>query len=313
MKKFIPLDQIPFYDDFVWYTMSDGHDKGIIIYDPIDASSNTIGYFRSRKPLEEHIEYIRQNNVKSAIVIAEDISFLNQCPSLEALWIKPAYNAEEFDYSPLYKMNNIKWLHCETIYGGIYHNTKYTSIDYSHFTNLETLRACDKKGHLNIDKAKNVSTLCLWEVPKDKNLKGVLPGNSVVDLSITHSSIHTLEGIETADKLSKLELCYCRKLNDISILSHCAETLTDLIIDHCGNLEDLSVLNELHNLESLTLRGNNNIENISFLHQMPKLKRFECKVNILDGDLSLCENIPSVWILDRRHYSHKNKDLQKVN
>ena len=308
--KVISLDQLPLIDDFFWYDLSDGSGKAIVIYNPQDALSNSIGYVRSRKTLEEHIEYIRQNNVKSAIVIAEDISFLTQCPSLEALWIMPAVNAEEFDYSPLYKMKNIRWLQCETIYGE--YDSKSTCIDYSYFSNLETLRVCNKKGHLNIDKAKNVSTLFLWEVPKDKNLKGLLPGNSVVNLSITHSSIHTLEGIEITDKLSKLKLCYCRKLNDISILSCCAETLTELEIDHCGNLEDLSVLNELHNLESLTLRGNNKIENISFLRQMPNLKKFECKVNILNGDLSLCENIPSVWILDRRHYSHRNKDLPKA-
>ena len=309
--KVISLDQLPLTDDFFWYDLCDGSQKAMVIYNPIKALSNSIGYVRSRKTLEEHIEYIRQNNVKSAIVIAEDISFLTKCPSLESLWIMPAVNAEEFDYSPLYKMENVKWLQCETIYGE--YDSKSTSIDYSHFPNLETLRICDKKGHLNIDKAKNVSKLFLWETPKDKNLKGVLSGNSIVNLSITHSSIHSLEGLEVANKLSKLELCYCSKLNDISILSNCAETLTDLVIDHCGNLEDFSVLNELHNLESLTLRGNNKVENISFLRQMPKLKSFECKVNILDGNLSLCENIPSVWILDRRHYSHKNKDLPKVN
>lgn len=309
--KIISLDQLPLIDDFFWRDLSDGSGKAIVIYSPQDALSNSIGYVRSRKSFNEHIEYIRQNNIKSAIVIADDIMFLNKCPSLEALWIMPAVNAEEFDYSPLYKMENIKWLQCETIYGE--YDSKSTSIDYSHFPNLETLRVCDKRGHLNIDKAKNVSNLFLWDVPKDKNLKGVFPGNSVVHLSITHSSIHSLEGIETNNKLSKIELHYCRKLNDISILSNCAETLTDLIIDHCGNLEDLSVLNELHNLESLTLLGDNKIENISFLRQMPKLKNFECKVNILDGDLSLCENIPSVWILDRRHYSHKNKNLPKAN
>ena len=49
--------------------------------------------------------------------------------------------------------------------------------------------------------------------------------------------------------------------------------------------------------------------NLSFLKEMPKLKVFHLTMNVEDGDLSLCEQLPYARVQNRRHYSHKDSEL----
>ena len=122
------LNQIMLYTDEFFF-----RDGAIVIFSPIDAKGDSPGFLRSRKSLEEHIEYINNNDIRKAIVVAEDISFLKQCPGLEQLDIYPAINATNFEYSPIYELQNIKKLQCVTMYGA--ERNKVTFIDYSKFSN----------------------------------------------------------------------------------------------------------------------------------------------------------------------------------
>lgn len=308
--EFYSLNQIPCYvDDFYWRELSDGSDKAIVIHNPQNALIMTPFYPSSRKTLDEHIEYIRTQNIKSAIVIAEDISFIKDCPSLERIMVFPAISATKFDYSPLYALPNIKWLQCQTVYGKNEENI--TNIDYSNFPQLERV-LIEETGHLNVDKAKKVTTLRFYAFPKEKSMVGKIP-TSVLDFSITNSPVQSLDGIEVAEQIFKLELQYNRNLKDISALKNIKGTLKHLEIYNCGKITDFSVLQTLSNLEYLVLRGSNKIENLSFLQKMPKLKYFKFTMNVADGDLSLCESIPHVEIKNHKHYSHRNIHLPKTN
>jgi hypothetical protein len=165
----------------------------------------------------------------------------------------PAVTASDFDYSPIYELPNIKWLQCETIYGA--DEEKVCSIDYSNFRNLKRLGISGSKGHLNVHKAETVESLFFdFGFPSSKTLSGFLPKKNLVNLTVRQSPIHSLEGIEGALKVRRLELAYNRRLTDISALHFLRETLTYLEIDTCGKIRDFSVLRELHNLEFLELK-----------------------------------------------------------
>lgn len=74
----------------------------------------------SEHSFEEHIKIINQLKIEKAIIIAENIEFIVQCPSLKYLQIVPANSASNaFDYSPLYKMPEIKYLSVVTEYGDL--------------------------------------------------------------------------------------------------------------------------------------------------------------------------------------------------
>lgn len=307
---FYSLNQFPTYiDDFDWHPLSDMSEKAIVIHNPQNAIVVAPFFPLSKKTLDEHIEYIQTHNIKSAILIAEDISFIKNCPSLEKIMVFPAISAEKFDYSPLYSLPNIKWLQCGTVYGR--DENKITNIDYSNFPNLEKITV-ENTGHLNVETANKVTTLKFYEAPRQKTIAGEIP-KSILYLSITNSSpIQSIDGIEIANQLSTVKLRYNRNLKDISALENIKDTLKHLEIYNCGRITDFSVLHTLSNLEHLVLRGNNKIENLSFLAKMPKLKYLTLTMNALDGDLSLCEKIPNVQIQNRRHYSHKNEDFSKM-
>lgn len=317
--KFFSFNQLPLYTDDFFITFSDNVNvkDAIVIFNPADAMIVSPVYLRSRKSLEEHIEFIRTNQYKKAIVVGDDIEFLKQCPSLEYLKIHPSIYANDFDYSPLYELPNLKTLLCDTMYGlratyDVEEEVKIATIDYSRFHELTELHVFDREGHLNVQAAEKVSCLRLGGgFPKSRDLQGVVPGTSLRCLSICDSSITSLSGIENAVHLCRLELIYNLRLADISALYHLRDTLGYLEFDRCGKIKDFSVLSELQNLEFLTLKGSNLLPDLSFIKGMPKLKNLHITMNVADGDLGVCENLPYVCVKNRRHFSHKDNDLPK--
>lgn len=65
-------------------------------------------------------------------------------------------------------------------------------------------------------------------------------------------------------------------------------------------------------LEYLWLTGSNSLPDLRFLKKMKKLKTFILDMNVLDGDLTPCLDIPYVTCgRDRRHYNLKDSALPK--
>ena len=73
---FFSFNQLPLYtDDFFFRELEGNNRDAIVVFNPIDALIVSPVFLRSRKSLEEHIAFIRDNNIKKAIVVAEDRSF----------------------------------------------------------------------------------------------------------------------------------------------------------------------------------------------------------------------------------------------
>lgn len=300
MTRFSPItDDFYFLDDY------------LVILSPFDVIWHSPLLARSLKSLDEHIKYIQDNNIEKAYIVAEDISFLRKCPSLKSLRIIPAYSADHFDYSPLYDMPNLEELYCQTIYGA--KDERKTSIDYSLFSRLHKLTVCGAKGHCNLESLNGLRDLHLEQYnPTSKSLVD-FDFTELRELSICQVPVHSLDGIQNAHHLQKVELSYCRSLENLAALANVGDTLTSLEIQACGRIKDFSWLNNLSNLENLVLFGSNTLPNLNFLYTMPKLKSFRFTMNILDGDLGLCRHIPYVYCRNRKHFNLKNEDLPKGN
>ena len=111
----------------------------------------------SRKSLQEHIEFIAEQHIKKAIVVAEDITFLRFCPDLENVRIIPPLSAEKIDYSPIYDMPNLSHL---TIQKPEESNFKIT-FDSERLNGLNYLLVDGWNSDLNLASAKNLKTLIL--------------------------------------------------------------------------------------------------------------------------------------------------------
>lgn len=263
-------------------------------------------------PSDECIKYINQFQLEQAEIVMPDLYFLEKCPSLKFLKIAPSYNAKEyFDFSPLYKMKEIKSLSCKNQYGD---RMQYiANIDYAMIRGLEDLTVSVNKGAKNFEKIETLKSLQIGDFKgKKQDVSDLFCSKELDTLQLTSCKIHSLKGIERSKRLQCLYLYYNRSLSDISALVNVKDTLKALRIQNCSKITDFSVIGYLENLELLELSGNNTLPNLEFLKNLKKLKTFEFDMNVLDGNLSVCLNLPNVYChKNRKHYNLKDKDLPK--
>lgn len=314
LKEVITDSQI--FEQF--YILRDGYEfkpltypldvyDAIVIRSPINIQCN----YRIPKiehSLSEHIELINQMKIEKTIIFNEDISFITQCPTLQYLEVIPSDSAgNNFDFSPLYEMPQIKSLVCMTELLEKFSGT----IDYNKIKGLEKIRISGE-GHLNYNCIDTLKTLRISDYKYDDLTKMFC--STVLDtLSIIQCKIKSLDGIEMSSKMQCLYLDYNRSLKDISALKHVKNTLKALHIENCPQISDFSVLGELENLELLELFGSNTLPNLDFISNMKNLKTFSFSVNVENGDLSPCLNLRySYSQRTRKHYNLKDKDLPKI-
>lgn len=285
--------------------------NGIVIRNPENCDCWTPKKNFSQRTLNEHIEFINKYKIEKAFIIANDIGFIRKCPTLKYIEIIPSDTASNnFDYSPLYDLPNIKYLNCKTQYGGA-DEVLSTIIDYRKFNGITDLFV-EGKGHLNYN---CIQTLKIATIIGDKlnnDLKYLGNCKSLIDLDFTQCNMTSLEGINSLGNIQQLSLFYNRKLKDISMLGSVAESLRSLTIENCPKIVDFSCLYQMVNLEHLHLFGKNVLPNLEFLKCMKKLKTFSFSMFVEDGDLSECLKIPYVNSEhNRKTYNFKDSELPK--
>lgn len=270
------------------------------------------GRFRAPvRPIEDYIQYINKNQIQSADVYMRDLSFLKECPSLTRLSLQsPVGFGEKMDYTPLYELPVIEELNCPPEPDT--ESEEYCEIDYSKIHGLVSLSLYMRKGMKNF---KDIPTLkSLWASKfkgKNRDLTDLFTAPHLDCLWLICCGVKSLKGIEASSDIEEVRLDYCRSLEDISALESAKSTLRHLQIDTCGKIKDFSVLEKLEKLEVLVLTGNNTIPNLNFLKKLPNLQYFKLTMNVEDGDLTPCLNIPCMgYVQNRRHYNLKNEDFQ---
>jgi Leucine-rich repeat (LRR) protein len=130
-------------------------------------------------------------------------------------------------------------------------------------------------------------------------------------LHITQTSIITLRGVESLESLAQLEIHYAPKLIDIASVAALKKNLRALSLFNAKNIENLDVISGLTNLETLILNGLGDIPTIKFIRNLPNLTELRLyETNVVDGDMSPCLEIFDVGFTNRKHYTHKMKDMQ---
>ena len=303
-----PLTSSLYTDDFSFYPYKEG--GTLIVFESPELRADSPKRKISRRSLEEHIEYIQENQIKQAIVIANHLDFLRRCPSLEHISIYPSYTAQNFDYSPLYDLPNLRSLECHTKYG--FPPNKVTTVDYSRLPNLEGLDL-EEQGHLNVSGVEALKVLSIGpRFFKKNDLRGTFQFSHLISLILCQTRLVSLDGIEDAANLKRLTLVYNSKMQNISALESVKDSLVWLEIDACGGIKDYSVLQRLHCLEYLELGESAVLPNLSFVNNMPNLKHFVFRGKALDGDISVLDKVPNVLLIDRRHYNHKRAEYHYI-
>jgi hypothetical protein len=260
--------------------------------------------------LEEHIDLIRENNIERAYIIAEDLSFIADCPSLKEFSIDPPNTfGNGYDYSPLYNHPNITNLDCRAVYGR--KDEFSTVIDYSRVHGLRDLGVYGK-GHQNFACVETLAKLFVSNAKDCTDMYQISRSANLKKPSLWLSGSRTLNGMEPYSEIQYVDLYNDRSLTDISNLVEASSALRALYIQGCPRITDFSCLYELTNLEHLELTGSNVLPDLRFLEKMKNLQTFYFSMQVADGDLSPCLQIPYVDCRKgRKEYNYKNKDLPK--
>ena len=264
---------------------------------------------------EEYVSFIRDRDIKAAIVILDDFSFLAKCPGIEMLDLIPSYQApDHISYEPVYQMPALKMLQPKTVYGmDDRHWTDFDCGKLKSAPRLEWFGASCKKGVKNIAALTGLRSLLLSSYNKADDLRDAMGSASLDTLKLLLCRVKSLEGIQISKKLTVVKLDSCYKLENIDALYSARDTLQGLFIDGCKNIKDISVLGELKNLTRLTLAGSGKIPSLSFLDRLPKLKTLTLTMDVEDGDLSYCDRLEHAAIYpDRRHFNRKDRDFHHL-
>ncbi|MEH7749551.1 hypothetical protein V7659_31790, partial [Neobacillus drentensis] len=257
----------------------------------------------SAEHLDESLELINKQGFKIISIGSNeltDVDFLEKCTSVENLHIA-SDTIKNFD--GLKYLTNLKVLSL-----GV---GKKNKLDLSLIPSLEELYGDlpgKTQGFSNLSKLKIV--VVSGYNPPSKNLSELGMAENIEELRIRQANLETLEGIERLSKLRFLEVYGSNKLNDISSISE-LKNLTGLELENCKSIRDFSSIGSLSNLESLTVVSCGSMQSISFTKSLDKLKFFNFdRTDVEDGDLSYCERIPVVYFTEKRHFSHKRKDIK---
>ncbi len=259
-----------------------------------------------KKSFEDHIEAVNREKLESAVIEADDISFLKQCPTLKRFRLRASTTiTKPLDLSPLYEHPKVEAMS----FANSYHIEKnlHSQIDCSKLNGLEYLAVHGgDESELNYNKVETLKTLHICKTKgKNRDLTDLSYSKVLDSLVMRECKMTSLEGIQNSERMQCIELSYNRSLEDISALSKVKKTLKSLEIDKCAKVTVFSVLEELENLVFLRILGNNIVlPNLNFLKNMKKLEFFVLEANVLDGDLSLCKKIKYVYI--KKNYKHHN-------
>ena len=233
--------------------------------------SGFLGYNKSVLPFNENIDLI------------EEISI--QCSNIT-------------DLTPLYHLSNIKKISIEE------NTTLAHPFDIRKIAKLTDFFTDDT---LKIDGFFDHPTKQLHIEPKKTKKLDIHNENNILEsLSIANSHILDLSNCKKLTQLKGLHIAYLPKIEDINFILD-MPTLIDIEICSCKKIDNLiATLAQKNNLEKLTLWNQGNLDSIiplSKLEHLTTLNIWE-QTKIIDGKISFLEEMPNLKKIDIRKYTH---------
>jgi hypothetical protein len=135
-------------------------------------------------------------------------------------------------------------------------------------------------------------------------------------LEMNLANIKDFCGIERFTNLKRLELHYCKKLENIIGLLGLRDSIEWLYISHSKKIRSTDEISHLANLKVLRLNNCGPLESLDFLKDLPNLIDFRfVDTNILDGDLTPLikhPNLRSAGFFNKRHFNLSEEKVDLI-
>lgn len=147
--------------------------------------------------------------------------------------------------------------------------------------------------------------------PKNKNLTSLPSFTNLHGLELVQSNIVTLDGIHRISKLTDVDISFCKNLESVAALG--STGVMRLHLESCNKISDLTELVRCRKLRSIKMSGCGNLASLHFLNKFPALEEFRfVKMDVLDGDMTPLLRLKSIGFIDKRKYSHTNKEIATI-
>ncbi len=241
-----------------------------------------------------------------ANIVAEfdEFHLLDKIPVIDSLILEGG-DAENAAFDSLYKHTEIKSMEID------YYETEGYSlwtIDLSNFPSLQILVSRSSYNFANISFAKSLKALLVgeWYNPDFS----VLEGSGIESLVIINGKkLISFNGF-LSDSLKTLFVSYSR-VKEISTLSS-FNSLEQLEIDHCHCIADWNSFC-MPSLKILFLLGNNKLQSVLFVNNLPNLQSFLLEGSIEDGNLVPLKRLNRCFVSPHKKYYNVSKhELKEV-
>ena len=267
------------YDDIIDYAINDGEIKSFTYSDGIyDYLDRDIKCFTGLKVLDVESDSFYLDNALEGLTELKEVWSGNSVGELANLLEKPE-NIEVLGISDSFNEDSLSGIESFVNVKKLYVNSNYVkSLD-----GLEALTKLEDLTILDGDNISNFTALC-----KINGLKKLyISSDKLMDLSI-------IENMTELEELSVLS----SELTDISLLSNMKGTLKKLELTNVYKVEDYSIIDELINLEDLslfcaydailpTLKNMNNLKKI-YLYGADDISFIANATNLEEIDLKWC-------------------------
>jgi protein phosphatase 1 regulatory subunit 7 len=157
--------------------------------------------------------------------------------------------------------------------------------------------------------ASGVKKFRVWKYkPRSKCLIDFPTYGHLDFLEIVQSNLVSLDGIEKLPNLKELHLGYARSFKSIAAIKK--TKIENLDLEACSKISDLAEIRYCESLKSVRMGGCGEHPSLSFIGECKNLQEFRfVRTNFLDGNMSPLLRLKSVGFLDKKHFSHTNKQV----
>lgn len=232
----------------------------------------------------------------------QNVDFLKKYPAVKHISISQ-------DIADISGINGLSELQSAIISG------RNRRIDFSFFPKLENFIGDWSPYFQNLDKCVNMSSLSLYHFnPKSKDFADISQVYWISKLKITQSNITSLRGLNAFSQLAELELTYCNKLEKLCCLEKSTNSLKLMTFYNCKGIKNHDYVTNLNVLASLSFNDCGTLSSIKFVKQIKSLEDFIfSNTDVTDGDISPCIGLKYVYFSNKRHFSHKVKDIESLS
>lgn len=219
------------------------------------------------------------------------------------------------------KLEGLHLLETKVSYSAIdtLHGLKYLSfsdngkdiVDLTNYRSLEFLAADYSQRLVGLEASVKLQTLLLFKFnPSASDLSGLTGLPQLGYLDLRQPKISSLEGIQKLSGLKKLSLSYASKITSLEHILK-LDHLEELELSNCKSVEDFDVVGGLTSLKRLEIVQCGDLPSLNFLKSLTALESISIDTNVVDGDLSLLDNISMVGFTNKRHYNRRVEDYAK--